>query len=52
MKYMITKRTINHLSQPVRYTAAIDESYLQTAIENAILEGYTIISIKKLSRQL
>ena len=40
--YIITKEAVDHLGQTVRYTGAVDETFLQTAINNAELEGYKV----------
>lgn len=43
--YIITKEARDHLGQIVRYTAVVDEGYVQTACENAKLEGYAVVSV-------
>ena len=44
-KYIITTEAKDHLGQAVRYMKVVDEPYLQTAIANAELEGYTVVSV-------
>ena len=45
--YIITKESKDHLGQTRQYTAVVDESFLKTAITNAELEGYTVVSIQE-----
>lgn len=45
--YIITKEAVDHLGQTVRYTGAVSEYFLQTAITYAELEGYKVVSIEE-----
>ena len=45
--YIITKETVDHLGQTVRYTGAVDECFLHMALIYAELEGYTVVSVEE-----
>lgn len=46
-KYIITKETVNHLNQPIRYSTVVDAEHVQMVVENAKLEGYAIVSVNE-----
>lgn len=46
-KYIITKETVNHLNQLIRYSTVVDAEHVRMVVENAKLEGYAIVSVKE-----
>lgn len=45
--YILVTAVKDHLGQTKKYEKAVSENYLEQAIENAKIEGRTIVSVKE-----